>query len=160
MLNDFRFRLRALLRRNLMEAELEQELRFHFELEMEKHIRAGMTTEEARRRTRLMFGGHEQVKENCHHARGTGLVESFWQDIRYGIRIHGKNPSFFIIAVLTLAFGIGASTAVFSLVNTILLKNRRPTPMPAGLWCRGAFHRSVQLGKPGTFPGRMRSLCN
>jgi hypothetical protein len=123
MLNDLRFRLRALFRRNVMEAELDQEMRFHFEHEVEKHIGAGMTAEEARRRARLTFGGHEQVKEDCREARGTGLLESFWQDIHYGLRVHRKSPSFFIIAALTLALGIGASTAVFSLVNTIFLKS-------------------------------------
>jgi predicted permease len=123
MLNDLRFRLRALLRHKVVESELDQELRFHFEQEVQKHTRAGMTTEEARRRSRLTFGGHEQVKEDCREAHGASLLETLFQDIQYGIRIHRKSPSFFIFAALTLALGIGASTAVFSLVNTILLKS-------------------------------------
>ena len=82
-----------------------------------------MTTEEARRRSRLTFGGHEQIKEDCREAHGTSLLETLFQDIQYGIRIHRKSPSFFLFAALTLALGIGASTAVFSLVNTILLKS-------------------------------------
>src|SRR5271155_1780103 len=115
MLNDLRFRLRALFRRNSMETELEQELRFHFEHEVEKRIRAGMPPDQARRHTRLTFGGHEQVKEDCREARGTRLLETFIQDTRYGNRVHRKSLSFFIFAALTLPLGIGDSSAVFSL---------------------------------------------
>src|SRR6202453_4334322 len=123
VLNDLRFRLRALFRRDVMEAEMEQEVRFHFEQAVEKHLRAGMSCEQAMRLARLTFGGHEQVKEDCREARGTSLLETLLQDIQYGLRVHLKSPSFFVIAALTLALGIGASTAVFSLVNTILLKS-------------------------------------
>jgi predicted permease len=127
MLNDLRFRLRALFRRNAVEAELNEELVFHFEHEVEKNKRLGMTSKEATRRARLAFGGQEQVKEDCREARGTSLVETTIQDVRYSVRAMRKNPGFFAIAGLTLALGIGASTAVFSLVNTILLK---PLPYP------------------------------
>jgi predicted permease len=151
MLNDLRFRLRALFRRNAMETELEQELRFHFEKEVEKHTRAGMTTEEARRRSRLTFGGHEQMKEDCREARGTSLLETLFQDIQYGIRIHRKSPSFFIFATLTLALGIGASTAVFSLVNTILLKSS-PYPNASRIVVPWRVPPISSAWQTGTFP--------
>jgi hypothetical protein len=151
MLNDLRFRLRALLHRNVVESELDQELRFHFEHEVEKHIRAGMTAEEARRLTRLTFGGHEQVKEDCRAARGTDLFETLFQDIQYGLRIHRKGPSFFVIAALTLALGIGASTAVFSLVNTILLKSS-PYPNAGRVMVPWRMPPTGSAWETGNFP--------
>jgi predicted permease len=122
MLSDFRFRLRALFRRRVVETELEQELRFHFEHEVEKNKSRGMTSEEALRRARLSFGGHDQIKEDCRETRGTLLLESCLHDIRYSFRVLCKNPGFTIIAVLTLSLGVGASVIIYSLVDTILLR--------------------------------------
>src|SRR3984885_12817617 len=127
MLNDLLFRLRALFRRRAVEAELDEELRFHFENEVEKHKRRGLAPEEARRRARLSFGGHDQIKEDIREARGTTLLESCLHDLRYGLRFLGKNPGFSIIAALTLSLGVGASAIIYSLVDTILLR-RLPYP--------------------------------
>ncbi|MGB6130323.1 MAG: ABC transporter permease [Acidobacteriaceae bacterium] len=127
MWNDLNFRLRALFRRKAMESELNEELSFHFEHEIEKYRQAGMSEEEAIRQARLVFGGQTQIKEDCREARGVHLLETTVQDVHYGFRAMRKNPGFFAIATLTLALGIGASVAVFSLVNTILLK---PLPYP------------------------------
>lgn len=122
MLNDLRFRLRALFRRDAMESEADVELRFHFEKQVEKYVNAGLTREEAQRRTRLEFGGNEQIKEECRDARGVSLIETLWQDIRYGVRILSRTPVITGVAILSLALGIGANTAIFSLIDTVMLR--------------------------------------
>lgn len=117
MVSDLMYRLRALIRRATAESELDAELNFHFDRQVEKNMRAGMTREEAVRQARIAFGGMAQIKEDCHHAWGTAFLETLIQDIGYGARLLVRNPAFSTTALLTLTLGIGATAAIFSLVG-------------------------------------------
>src|ERR1039458_2410880 len=115
-----------------MEKELDAELRFHFESQVADKIQAGLTEAEARRATRLEFGGLEQIKEDCRESRGTLWLVSIVQDLRFGARILAKSPGFSVTAIVVLALGIGVCTLAFSLYNIAALQSL-PVRDPATL---------------------------
>ena len=132
LFSDLKYRLRAIFRRQAMEAELADELQFHCEREAAKLVSAGVPRDEAWRRARLAIGGVEQVKEECREARGVAVLESTVQDLRYGLRQLRRKPGFAVVIVSSLALGIGANTAIFSLIDAVLLR-MLPIDDPAGL---------------------------
>src|SRR5262249_22494199 len=119
-------RARALFRKRRVELELDEELRYHLEKDVERHIARGMDPQQARRVALREFGGVEQVKEHSRDARGVRVVEEFWQDLRYAARILAREPGFAAIVMLMLALGTGTNTAIFSLVDQLLI---RPLPV-------------------------------
>ncbi len=116
---------RALFHKEDLEEELEEELRFHVEMQTKKNIESGMRPEEARYEALRRFGGVEQIKEECRDVWGVRTIETLWHDVRYGVRMLAKHPGFTTVAVLSLALGIGATSTIFSVLNAAVL---RPLP--------------------------------
>jgi predicted permease len=120
-----RLRLRSLFRRGSVERELDAEIRFHLDQQIEENLGSGMAPEEARRAAMCMIGGIAQFQEECRDMRRVNPIENLGQDLSFGLRSLRHSPAFSVVAILTLALGIGANTAIFSVVHVALI---RPLP--------------------------------
>ncbi len=133
MWKDIVLRLRALFFRRRMDEELKEELDFHIEMQARKNCRLDLDPVEAERQARLKFGSVDRASEECRDERGISLIETFIKDVRFGLRMLRKSPSFTGVAVMTLALAIGANAVVFGLMNGLILRPMN-LPQPESLY--------------------------
>src|SRR5690349_10543079 len=138
-------RLRALFLRDRLEREFDDEIRAHLEMQIEENQRQGMTANEARRAALLRFGGIEQVKEMYRDRRGLPVVETVLRNLRYGLRMMKTRPGFTLTVIITLALGIAANAAIFSIVYAVLL---RPLPFAHQENLMVAWKKDATAGTP------------
>ena len=138
-------RLRGLLRKGSLEQDLDEELRSHLQMEIDEHVRKGMDPAAARSLALRRFGGVARTKEIYRETHGLPAFEIVLQDLRYGFRMLGRSPGFTAVAILSLALGIGANTAIFTLIHALILKSL-PVANPQELV---QIRAAAQRGFPG-----------
>ena len=150
--NKLPLRLRSILHNNRAELELIEELQFHLQNQIDEYVAQGMNPNEARHAALRSLGGIEQAKEECRDARNVNVIETFLQDVRFGLRMLRRSPGFSLLAILCLTLGIGANAAVFSWIEGILF---RPYPAVAHqerLVALGGTSRGEPRGTPLSWP--------
>ena len=137
-------RARALFARAAVERELDDELQFHLEMEVEYNVRRGLNPREARAAALREFGGVNRIKEDAREARGVSALDDLGRDLRFAVRALRRTPVYTTVALLTIALGIGVTTAVFSVVDGVLL---RPLPYPDSERIVRLYERNEQTSR-------------